>query len=286
MTPSADHAQGSIDLGRCSITPVLDSVVRRLPTAAYASTTEAQWAEHASLLEDDGMLALPIGAYLVRTGDRVVLVDAGIGPDDVALPGGAVFPGGSLLENLTATGTAPDDITDVVFTHLHIDHIGWAARGGRPVFSNADYRCHAADWDYFVLGNGAGAPGGDLVAERLAPLFERITTWDSSGNLFEGFDVVETPGHTPGSSMIVLSSGAMRAVLLGDVVHCPVELVDEEWETIGDVDPVLARRTATRLARELEGRETLIGAAHFKELRFGRLLVGEGQRSWRFESDG
>jgi glyoxylase-like metal-dependent hydrolase (beta-lactamase superfamily II) len=117
-------------------------------------------------------------------------------------------------------------------------------------------------------------------------LFERITTWDSSGNLFEGFDVVETPGHTPGSSMIVLSSGAMRAVLLGDVVHCPVELVDEEWETIGDVDPVLARRTATRLARELEGRETLIGAAHFKELRFGRLLVGEGQRSWRFESDG
>jgi hypothetical protein len=71
-------------------------------------------------------------------------------------------------------------------------------------------------------------------------------------------------------------------VLLGDVVHCPAELVEDEWETIGDVDPALARRTATQLAKEYEGGEVAIGAAHFSDLKFGRLLVGEAQRRWVF----
>ena len=61
------------------------------------------------------------------------------------------------------------------------------------------------------------------------------------------------PGHTPGSTIIVMSSGADRAMLLGDVVHCPIELLDDEWAGMGDVDPALARRTRVALARELEG---------------------------------
>ncbi len=54
------------------------------------------------------------------------------------------------------------------------------------------------------------------------------------------------PGHTPGSTIMVLSSGTARALLLGDVVHCPIELINDEWARLGDVDPELANARATR----------------------------------------
>ena len=78
----------------------------------------------------------------------------------------------------------------------------------------------------------------------------------------------------------MLSSGTARGILLGDVVHCPVELVDDEWGSLGDVDPALARRTKLALAMELEGGDVPVAGAHFPGMRFGRLLPGEGLRSW------
>ena len=69
-------------------------------------------------------------------------------------------------------------------------------------------------------------------------------------------------------------------MLLGDVVHCPVELLDDEWAGIGDVDPELAKRTRLALVRELEGTDVPMAGAHFPEMQFGRLLAGQGKRSW------
>jgi glyoxylase-like metal-dependent hydrolase (beta-lactamase superfamily II) len=265
-------------IGDITVTPVIDCVVRRAPTAAYATTSNEDWAPHTSLLDSDGMLCLTLGAYLIRSRDRLVLVDAGIGPDSRPIVSrGFAMPGGHLLDNLKALGVGVQDVTDVVFTHLHVDHIGWAALNGRPVFPNATYRCHRADWDYFTgAGSLLSAP------EKLAPLTDRLVCWDATTTIAPGIEMVEAPGHTPGSSIVVLSSGVARGILLGDVVHCPVELVAEEWETIGDVDPKLARQTASRLASELEGTDIPVGAAHFPNLHFGRLLLAEGQRRWVF----
>lgn len=82
--------------------------------------------------------------------------------------------------------------------------------------------------------------------------------------------------------MVSAASGE-RALLLGDVVHCPLELVEEELETFGDVDPALARSTRDRVARELEGSGNLVAAAHFPGLRFGRLAVGTSSvRRWAY----
>jgi hypothetical protein len=78
----------------------------------------------------------------------------------------------------------------------------------------------------------------------------------------------------------VVSDGSDRALLLGDVVHCPVELLDDEWEGMGDVDPELAKRTRVALAREIEGKRVSVAAAHFPGLQFGRLLAAQGKRQW------
>jgi hypothetical protein len=72
-------------------------------------------------------------------------------------------------------------------------------------------------------------------------------------------------------------------MLLGDVVHCPAELLSDDWEIIGDVDKQLAQRSREALARELEGSDIPAAATHFPGLQFGRLLVAEGRRRWRFD---
>ncbi len=114
----------------------------------------------------------------------------------------------------------------------------------------------------------------------LAPTVGRFATWSEGDRLVAGIDALAAPGHTPGSSVIVVSSGTERAMMLGDVVHCPVELLDDEWDGLFDVDPALARRTRLALTRELEGTDVPVAAAHFPGLAFGRLLRGEGRRRW------
>lgn len=264
-----------ISVGAITVTPTVDSVSRVVPTKTYDKTSAVDWSRHAWLLDEDGYLPLTLGGYVVRSRDRVILVDAGVGPEDRPLKN-STLPGGKMLEHLRSSGVAPEDITDVVFTHLHLDHVGWGAVGDRIVFPNATYHCHQADWDYFNEGGAMGAP------EKLAVMAPVMKCWSADTTLAPGFDVVHAPGHTPGSSIVVLSDNDQRGVLLGDVVHCPAELVEDEWQTIGDVDPALARRTATQLAREYEGGDVAIAAAHFTDLRFGRLLLGERQRRWVF----
>jgi glyoxylase-like metal-dependent hydrolase (beta-lactamase superfamily II) len=239
-----------------------------LSTLPGLGNREEDWLPHKELLADDGRLELAFGAYVIRSGDRIMLVDAGMGPHP-KMPGS----GGGLLDSLAAHGIAAGDVTDVVYTHLHGDHIGWASDGGEVVFVNAVHRCHRLDWEHFV-GTDDGA------TEKLTPVEPLLELFDADVTLAPGVDVRLAPGHTPGSVLVVLSSGVARALLVGDVVHCPVELVDDEWGALADVDPALARQTRIALARELEGSDVPIGAAHFPGLAFGRLLAGEGRRMW------
>jgi glyoxylase-like metal-dependent hydrolase (beta-lactamase superfamily II) len=232
----------------------------------------ADWVPHQDLL-DDGMFEIVFGGFLIRgVGERVLLVDGGVGAEPDPQYG---LSGGALLGSLGAVGVAPDDVTDVLFTHLHFDHIGWASADGVPVFPRATYRCDRRDWEHFV--------GSDEFATaRLGPVEERFEAWDGDISIAPGVDTRLCAGHTPGSALIVLSSGAERAMLLGDVVHCAVELLDDEWGGIADVDPAMAQRARNALARELEGTDVPVAAAHFPGLKFGRVLPGEGRRQWVF----
>src|SRR4051794_10433750 len=133
-------------VGAFEITPVLDGVGWFHPRELYAQRDEADWAPHRQFLDTEGRLELPVGGFLVTGGpeQRVVLIDLGV----ASVPG-AMVQGGAMLDNLAGVGIQPAAVTDVVLTHLHRDHIGWASIDGRPVFPNATYRCAQLDWDYF-----------------------------------------------------------------------------------------------------------------------------------------
>jgi glyoxylase-like metal-dependent hydrolase (beta-lactamase superfamily II) len=274
-----------IDIGTYTIEPIQDSVSRGDPTRMYPGTGAADWADHPGTLDGAGALQFGIGSYLVRDGTRTMLVDLGVGPSGWHAPSGAVIPPGHLLDNLRRAGVDPAGVTDVLLSHIHPDHVGWASIDGRPVFERATYRCHRADWDHFV----AGRVGDPTVWPLMEAVADRLEPWDDDDTLFPGLDLIAAPGHTPGSTILTFSdpSGA-RAILLGDVVHCPVELVDDEWATIADVDPELAMLTKRRVARELTAladgaTDVHVSAAHFPELRFGRLVLDEDRvRHWGY----
>jgi glyoxylase-like metal-dependent hydrolase (beta-lactamase superfamily II) len=276
------------------------------------------------MLRPDGLVESTLGGFLVRTRDRTVLVDAGAGQ---VFAGGYVAPvidvddpndpiGASLVQyglskdaareiadnfartdidqgylpaSLDALGVRADDVTDVVFTHLHFDHIGWASANGEPFLPNATLRCARADLDYFLARPAEEEFTSHLyraprAGERLAPVMDRIETWESDGSLMPGIDVRLAAGHTPGSSVVVVSDGTERALLLGDIVHCPLELMDDDFNLLVDHDQEVANRVREAYARELEGTDVVAAAAHFPGLRFGRLLPGTATRRWTFSA--
>lgn len=255
----------TVDLGGgVRLYPVVDGWARMEAREAFGDQTDSVLAAHPQHF-DDGTFEFPLGAFLLRNGDRTTLIDAGAGPRDSWAQSGA------LLDNLARLDVTPADIDDVVYTHLHWDHIGWASQKGRVIFPKATHHCHEADWAHFY----GPQPG---ATKRLAPVADRMRLWSHDGPLLPGLDVMHAPGHTPGSSVVVVSGPRSRVALLGDVVHCPFQLTESEWEFVSDVDPDLARRTRDRVADELRTQGIEATAAHFPEMRFGRLI--EKERTW------
>jgi glyoxylase-like metal-dependent hydrolase (beta-lactamase superfamily II) len=255
-----------MQIGDLEVLPVLDGSMDIPTDVMFERPVPHRW------LTPEGMLPVQMGAYLVRTGDRRILVDAGLGH-------------GTLIESLAGHGLTPGDVTDVVLTHLHFDHIGWSSDGERATFPNATYRCDARDWQYYVVDENdeymRDMVGAMTPKQRLSPVESQLELYEGDTPLAPGVDLRSAPGHTPGSTLVVLSGSGQRALLVGDVLHCPAELLSEDWEVLADVDGKAAARTREALARELEGTDDLIGAAHFPGLRFGRLISSAAsERDW------
>jgi glyoxylase-like metal-dependent hydrolase (beta-lactamase superfamily II) len=260
-------------IGSVEILPVRDGVgYQKAAEVLTRPGVPDAWACHRDQLDADGVLHFVMGGFLIRTDDRVVLVDAGLGTID-----NGQYCGGGFLDSLRALGVAPPDVTDVVFTHLHFDHVGWATSKGEVVFENATHRVHAADWAHFVEAPDA-LPG---AVRKLAPLQDRLETFDSDVVIAPGLSARHTPGHTPGSTIYVVADGEQRALLLGDVVHSVVELAERDWEAVFDLDPVAARAARNAIADEVADTADLVVGAHFPELRFGRVITTAGGRRFR-----
>lgn len=227
------------------------------------------WRGHPEEFGHDGRWTFPVGGFLIRGGGRVILVDAGVGPID---EGGYV--GGGLPASLRAHGVEPEAVTDVLFTHLHFDHVGWASVEGRATFPRATYRVHLADWERFVEGPDAV----ERVRDILLPVADRFELFEGDLTVVPGVVARWTPGHTPGSVVVAVTSGGERALLLGDTVHSVVQLAEDDWTVVWDDDPVAASLARNALADEAAERGDAVVAAHFPGQAFGTVVSSGGPR--------
>ncbi|GHH56525.1 MBL fold metallo-hydrolase [Streptomyces candidus] len=249
-------------LGHLTIHPVIDGYAVMEPEGIFADVPAAALQEE-GLLNVDGLLEFPFGGFLVLgPEERTVLVDLGAGPDPGFFPFTA--PRHGLLPGaLRAQGVDPADITDVVLSHLHADHIGWATVGGDVYFRHARHHVHAEDWRYYVDGDSHPS-----IRAHLTPLIDQVNLWEGpETELFPWLNLHAAPGHTPGSAVAILHSGQERLVLVGDLLHTPAELRQPQWHGTSDWDrdeAVFQRRTWRAYCRENDA--PLVGP-HFPDLR-------------------
>ena len=162
-----------------------------------------------------------INTFLVNTGSKLVLVDAGAGK----LFGPAA--GGQLVANLRAAGYQPEDIDMVLLTHIHGDHSGGLTVDGKAVFPNAVVRVDRHDSEFWLDGaNAQKMPAAErhsfaTAAASLAPYLAagRVQPFDSGSELLPGIRAVPAPGHTPGHTLYEIESRGRKLVVWGDLIH-------------------------------------------------------------------
>ncbi|MFJ4436738.1 MBL fold metallo-hydrolase [Streptomyces sp. NPDC088923] len=274
---------GSLRLGGTKVSYVPDGVLLGRPGAWLPDSTERTWAEHPEYLEASGYLVASVGGLLVEHGERALLIDAGLGPyampADPATPNGPVR-GGALLENLAALGRDPDRIEAVAFSHLHPDHVGWAAHiapgAGRPAFTRAAYLVAEPEWERH------GSPrAGETAQEPAATLAPQVRTVADGEEIFPGVRARFAPGHTAGHTEFVITGGGRRLIAFGDSLHAPIQVDHPEWSCVWDDDPAAAAAHRRRLVAELEEPGTIGFGVHFADVVFGRVRRGGPGPAWR-----
>ncbi|HZE48453.1 MAG TPA: MBL fold metallo-hydrolase [Jatrophihabitantaceae bacterium] len=200
----------------------------------------------------DGEWLLRFRCFAIRTTDgAVTLVDAGIGPVGAPASSWAPVPG-LLPAELKAAGIDPDDVTSVVLTHLHTDHIGWAVVG-EPYFRNATYLLQRAEHTALDLF------GPTLRGQLIEPLESRdqLRLLDGDVALSPAVRVVATPGHTPGHQSVLVEDGDTTVAITGDLLVHAIQLIDPELEYAYETDPGQARASRINLLNQLSGRDAL-----------------------------
>ncbi|MBU2328359.1 MAG: MBL fold metallo-hydrolase [Alphaproteobacteria bacterium] len=182
---------------------------------------------------------------LVNTGSDVILFDTGLGE------GGRANGLGRLAEGLTAAGYKREDVTIVVLTHMHGDHIGGMMEGGQPAFPNARYVTGQAEYDFWADAARVGTPaenGHKGVLANVTPMAEKMTFIGDGGEVVSGITGMAAFGHSPGHMIYRLESEGRQLVLAADTAnHFVLSLQRPDWEVRFDMDKAAAAATRAKV---------------------------------------
>ncbi len=194
-------------------------------------------------------IALSVQPLLVRDGDRIVLIDTGAA--------GQMGTQNKLMASLKAAGIEPGQVTDILISHYHGDHIGGlVTKSGALAFPNATIHISAADWEVME----PYPEGEDLVA-AIGP---KVRPFSAGELLTPSITAVTLPGHTEGHSGYEIVSGESRLLYFGDAMHSSVLSVGHpEWAQAWDTDGPVGITTRESLLERAERDELRLYGVHF-----------------------
>ena len=273
----------SVTIGDKTVTFLPDGGGTLAPTALFPVSSAEGWQSYPSLLDDDGNFVTSVGGFLIKAGDKLIAVDTGFGALRVDFPGFGPLIGGDYHKSFSATGHQREDVTDVIFTHLHLDHVGWTTIEGdgrrELMYPNARYWCAQTEWEFWHGGDSPIGPHPEFVQKPLENLIQFVQDGDE---IAPGIKVVSTPGHTPGHLSLVVDGGeAGRIFLTADVFHGVSQLTESDWAVAFDNDPVLARTTREALYTQLTQPNTLCAINHFSNEVFGHITPAGERYAWQ-----
>ncbi|MCC8940735.1 MBL fold metallo-hydrolase [Bradyrhizobium sp. Arg68] len=276
----------ALKIGEIDVMVVSDGVLP-LPGAMLAHNADpavrAAWLKDMFLPSDAFDWALNV--VVVRSGSQTILVDAGLGFDpQLNLP-----RAGQLTKRLEAAGIDLGSVTDVVLTHMHMDHVGGLIVDGVKERLRRDLRIHVAAsevefWESPDFSRVAMPPGFPDALRAAAKRFTKeyqnhLRTFEDEHEVAPGVVVTRTGGHTPGHSVVRVASGGDRLMFAGDAVFT-VGFEHPDWYNGFEHDPAEAARVRVRLLQELAKTRSLLVATHLPFPSIGHVAVDGDAFRW------
>lgn len=274
----------AVQIGDIDVLVVSDGVLP-LPFATMSTNVDEDvrtaWLD-SMLLPESFDWALNV--LVVRSGEQTILVDSGLGTEFAGFP-----RAGQLVHRLDAAGIDLASITDVVLTHLHMDHIGGLLGKGVKERLRPDVRVHVAAsevafWRSPDFSRTAmPSPIPDVLRatakQFLADYSSRLQQFDEECEVAPGVVVRRTGGHTPGHSIVRVASGGEALTFAGDALF-PVAFDHPEWQNGFEHDPEEAVKVRLRLFQDLATTGELLVATHLSFPSVGRVAADGNTYRW------
>lgn len=249
-----------------------------------AALSEVQAALDATFMPTDA-LNIVFTPIVVRSGSETVLFDTGFADNGPPTAG-------NLRANLAFAGIEPADVTKVVITHFHPDHIhGLKTKAGETVYSNAEVLVPAPEWQFWSndANKAIAGEGRQGLFELVAAKFDgiEITEYQWDQEIVTGITAIDAHGHTPGHTAFAITSGNDRLLLIADTTNHPALFVRyPDWSARFDQDAEAARQTRHRLLDMAASERMLVTGYHFPFPAAGHIARdGDGYRlvpmQWR-----
>lgn len=273
-----------LQLGQFEITALYDgAIVLDTKLLHNVSATDLQRLLSRMFVGDPGMQTA-VNAYLINTGEHLVLVDSGA----AKLFGPSL---GYVQQNLKAAGYDPAQVDTVIVTHLHGDHIGGLTdAAGAPAFPNAKILVAQADNDFWLSPEVAARaptqiqPLFRMAREAAAPYLARgkWQTFSEGSVLVPGIEAVKANGHTPGHTAFALESAGQKLLIWGDLVHAhAVQFAQPGVSIEFDVDQQQAIATRRNIMQAMAVSRSLVAGMHLPFPGIGHVRAdGKDSYSW------